>query len=117
VQDLWTFRDEAIGDIDLVGFSVEGTDGAIGKVDEASHDVGACCLVVEIGTFRRHKALLPAGLVERIDPEAEKVFVSTTKDALKDAPEWDPISLRDKDFRTRIGAYYVDLPTYRGSRV
>ena len=36
-SDLWTHRDETIGDIDLTGFKIEALDGDIGKVDEATY--------------------------------------------------------------------------------
>ena len=42
VADIWTFRTaEPLGDIDVTGYSVEATDGGIGKVDEATYEVGA----------------------------------------------------------------------------
>jgi hypothetical protein len=41
VMDIWTFRTaEPLGDIDVTGYSVETTDGGIGKVDEATYEVG-----------------------------------------------------------------------------
>ncbi len=40
--DLWSYRDESlISGEDLAGFHVEATDGSIGKIDEATYDVGA----------------------------------------------------------------------------
>jgi hypothetical protein len=117
MEDLWSFRDESIGDVDLVGFSVEATDGGIGKVDEASYEVGACCIVVDTGRFFGKKALMPAGAVDRVDTESETVYVRATKDEIKNAPEYDPIGLKDEDYRTRIGTYYVGTATYRGTRV
>ncbi|MBD0291736.1 MAG: PRC-barrel domain containing protein, partial [Thermoleophilia bacterium] len=46
---------------DVVGFSVEATDGGIGKVDEATYDVGQSYLVVDTGPWIfGKKVLLPA---------------------------------------------------------
>jgi hypothetical protein len=117
MEDLWTYKDESIGDIDLVGFSVEAADGGIGKVDEASYDVGACCIVVETGRFFGKKALLPAGVINRIDTESETVFVDAAKDEIKNAPEYEPIGLKEDDYKARVGAYYAGTETYRSSRV
>jgi hypothetical protein len=39
----------ATGPADLVGFDVEATDGNIGKIDEATYDVGGSYVVVDTG--------------------------------------------------------------------
>ncbi|MBT2382256.1 PRC-barrel domain-containing protein [Streptomyces sp. ISL-11] len=76
--------------IDLIGYKVEATDGSIGKIDKHSDEVGASYLVVDTGVwiFGKH-VLLPAGTIERIDTAEKKVYVSRTKDQVKDAPEFD----------------------------
>ena len=122
MEDLWTYRDETIGDIDLTGYAVEASDGPIGKVDEASYEVGGGYLVIDTGPWIfGKKAVLPAGLVERIDTEAETVFVASTKDEIKSSPDFDRDFhrdlLADADFRGRIGTYYAGLGTYRASRL
>src|SRR5215212_4509695 len=79
-SDLWTHRDPSLAG-DLTGFSVEARDGSIGKVDEASNDVGASYIVVDTGVWIfGKKVLLPAGTIDTIDPDSETVFVSRTKD-------------------------------------
>ena len=107
--DIWTFRTDmlGVGNVDLTGYSVEATDGGIGKVDEATHEVGGSYLVVDTGPWIfGKKVLLPAGLVDRIDPYGETVFVSATKDAIKNAPEFDEKLLRDEAYRGELGGYY-----------
>jgi hypothetical protein len=108
MQEMWTYRDEMIGDIDIAGWSVEAVDGGIGKVDEATYEVGTSYLVVDTGPWIfGKKVLLPAGVIDRIDAETATVYVDRTKDEIKNAPEFDPdVGARDEDFRTRVGTYY-----------
>jgi hypothetical protein len=120
-MDVWTYREETVGDIDLTGFSVEARDGGIGKIDEATYDVGRSYLVVDTGPwiFGR-KSVLPAGVVERVDPSDETVFVGLTKDEIKNAPELDEFQgggLEDTD-RERLGSYYGEpAGTRRGDQI
>ena len=96
-----------IGDVDLTGFSVEAADGGIGKVDEATYEVGGSFLVVDTGPWIfGKKVLLPAGLVNRVDPGAETILVHATKDEIKNAPEYDPDN--HEDYRRRTGDYYTE---------
>jgi hypothetical protein len=105
--DVWSFRTEpTIGDVDLTGFSVEAADGGIGKVDEATYEAGSSYLIVDTGPWIfGKKVMLPAGVVQRVDPESETVFVNRTKDEIKNAPEFDD-STADADYRSRLGEYY-----------
>jgi hypothetical protein len=121
MEDVWTYRDETVGDIDLAGFSVEATDGGIGKIDEATYDVGSSYLVVDTGPWIfGKKVLLPAGVINRIDAESETVFVSLAKDEIKSSPEfdrdWNAASAQDEEYRRRVGTYYAETPTYRETR-
>jgi hypothetical protein len=111
-SDLWSYRStmknaDLIKSMDLTGFKVEAVDGGIGKVDEASDQVGSSYVVVDTGPWIfGKKVLLPAGAVERIDAEDEKVFVDRTKDEIKAAPEFDPDVYQTPAYRERIGDYY-----------
>jgi hypothetical protein len=104
---IWTYRETAWTQSDLSGFSVETIDGSIGKVDEASNDVGASYIIVDIGPWIfGKKVLLPAGVVQDVDPDAQTVYVNRTKDEIKNAPEFDEDRYGDDVYRTGIGAYY-----------
>jgi hypothetical protein len=106
-SELWSFRTEpTIGDVDLTGFSVEAADGGIGKVDEATYEAGTSYLIVDTGPWIfGKKVMLPAGVVQRVDPDSETVFVNRTKDEIKNAPEFDDTTT-DADYRSRLGEYY-----------
>lgn len=108
-MDVWTFSTEYVTEpIDVEGFDVEATDGSIGKIDEATYDVGSACIVVDTGPwiFGR-KVVIPAGAIETIDLENEKVAVRLTKDQIKDSPELgDETDYRSDEYRSSLGSYY-----------
>ena|SRR6476619_3836537 len=107
MSDMWTYRDQSWGTAQLAGYDVEAIDGGIGKIDEASYDVGAGYIVVDTGPWIfGKKVLLPAGVIDRVDESDEKVFVNRTKDQIKDAPEFDEDRYRDDSYRGEIGSYY-----------
>ena len=84
--DLWTYGESTIANTDLTGFKVEAIDGSIGKIDEASNEIGASYLVVDTGPWIfGKKVMLPAGVVDRVDLDEETVYVNRTKDEIKDA--------------------------------
>jgi hypothetical protein len=112
-MDPWTYGDvDTIGvdmtrGLDLTGFSVEATDGGIGKVDEATYETSGSYIVVDTGPWIfGKKVLLPAGVVERVDLDTETIFVNKTKDEIKDSPEFDEATYRDDTYRTQVGDYY-----------
>jgi len=112
VVDIWTFRTEPSPQAaDLVGFSVEATDGGIGKIDEGTEETGRSHLIVDTGPWIfGKKVMLPAGVVERVDLDTETVFVNRSKDEIKSAPEFVPETSReDEDYRNRLGGYYGGL--------
>nr|WP_320065353.1 PRC-barrel domain-containing protein [Micromonospora sp. RTGN7] len=106
--DPWSYRDHAsVADADLVGYKVEATDGSIGKIDSASHEVGGSYLVVDTGPWIfGKKVMLPAGTVNHVDHDERKVHVDRDKDQIKAAPEYDEEGHSDPAFRDRIGGYY-----------
>ena len=105
--DIWTYRDTAWSGTNLDAFEVEAIDGGIGRVDEATSDVGGSYIVVDTGPWIfGKKVLLPAGVVDRIDSEDETIYVNRTKDQVKDAPEFDESTYREDAYRTEVGSYY-----------
>ena len=120
-NDLWTYP-AAVGRLDVTGFEVEAADGSIGKVDESTNEAGGSYLVVDTGVWIfGKKVILPAGLVERVDRDQEKLYIAPTKDEIKDAPEFDDDA--SEDYRSALNDYYlgnrntvqgVETPSYIG---
>jgi hypothetical protein len=112
-MDPWTYGDadtigvDATRNLDLTGFSVEATDGGIGKVDEATYETSRSYIVVDTGPWIfGKKVLLPAAVVERVVLDSQTVFVNRTKDEIKNAPEFDEATFRDEAYRSQVGDYY-----------
>ena len=112
--DLWTYHDTSwTTGADVVGYSVEAIDGSIGKVDEASNEVGSSYIVVDTGPWIfGKKVMLPAGIIQNVDRHDEKVFVNRTKDEIKNAPEYDSDRYEDETYRD---TYRSDLGSYYGT--
>jgi hypothetical protein len=106
-RDIWAYQEQIVADIDLIGYSVEATDGSIGKIDDATNEVGASYIVVDTGPWIFGKrVLLPAGVIDRVDPDSETVYVNRAKDEIKDSPEWDDERGVDETYRSEVGSYY-----------
>lgn len=110
--EMWVFSEElGLGadptqGIDVTGYRVEATDGHIGKVDKATHETDAHHIVVDTGPWIfGKKVVLPAGVIERVDAEEEKVYVNRTKDQIKDSPKFGETEL-DAQARGEVGSYY-----------
>jgi PRC-barrel domain len=104
-NDIWSYPD-TVGRLDLVGFKVEAADGEIGKVDETNLDTGY--FLVDTGTWIfGKKILLPAGVINRVDRDDERVYVNRTKRDIERAPEYDEDRVGDDDYRDSIGGYYA----------
>ena len=117
--DAWNYRETtgiSARQDKLTGFKVRAVDGDIGKVDEATRDVGAGYVVVDTGPwiFGR-KVMLPAGTVERVDWQDRTVYVDRTKDQIKDSPELGENGLTDRSYRDRLGTYYDGTYNERSS--
>jgi hypothetical protein len=110
--DVWTYRETSslgsdLSTTDITGFEVEAIDGSIGKIDQATYEVGSSYLVVDTGPWIfGKKVMLPAGVVQRVDEPDQRVFVNRTKDEIKNAPEFDESMMSDDAYRGRLGSYY-----------
>ncbi len=113
MSELWTYQivefdtGQSTVPPDLDGYDVEATDGHIGKVDEATYETGASWIVVDTGFWIfGKKRLIPAGVIERFDPENRRVYVSLTKDAIKQAPDLDEARREEEAYRKELSDYY-----------
>ena len=112
-MEIVTWRETTWSTADLVGFEVEATDGGIGKVDERTRDVQMHgFLVIDTGPWIfGKKVMLPAGVVQSVSVDEEKVFVDRTKDEIKNSPEFDDERFLDEPYRNEVVSYYGSRPT------
>ena len=107
VIEIFAYPDEEWARLDLSGYHVEATDGQVGKVDEATHEVGSGAIVVDTGTWIfGKKVMLPVGVISRIDEDDRRIWVDLTKDEIKNAPEFDESRHPDPTHRDEVGSYY-----------
>ena len=105
--DLWAYATDLGDTSGIVGYSVEALDGGIGKIDEATDEVGMASIVVDTGPWIfGHKVILPAGVIDRIDRDAEHVYVDRTKEQIKNAPELGRRAFENDEYRHELGEYY-----------
>jgi hypothetical protein len=111
-SNVWTYQDTLRTDIgngaDIVGYEVQATDDSIGKVDKRSTEAGRDYLVVDTGFWIfGHKRLIPAGVVRRVDHNDRKVYVSMTKEEIKNAPDFDDaMTSTDDAYYDKHSSYY-----------
>ncbi len=109
MKAIWTYPDNSTWtDTSLTGFDVEATDGSIGKIDESSAAAGSAYIVVDTGFWIfGKKRLVPAGVIDRVDHQNEKVFVRLTKEQVKNAPDFEDShrDRRDRDYDTYYERY------------
>jgi hypothetical protein len=111
VIEILTWRETQWSTADLVGFEVDATDGKIGKVDEATGDVQMHgFIVVDTGPWIfGKKVMLPAGIIQSVDLDEQKLYVNRTKDEIKSAPEFDEKTFHEEPYRGSVSSYYTDL--------
>jgi hypothetical protein len=122
MSELWTYQmveyatpgTEARPSVppELAGYGVEAVDGHIGKVDEATYEVGSSYLVVDTGFWIfGKKRMIPAGVIARLDHDDRQVFVNLTKDQIKQAPDFEETRREQEAYRQELGDYYSGTRT------
>jgi hypothetical protein len=107
---IWIYREEVLDVSDIAGYSIEATDGEIGKVDKHVVDPAGSYLLVATGPWIFGKTvMLPAGVISRIDDEKRVVYVDRTKEEIKNAPEYREDLHDDAGYRGQLGNYYDPL--------
>lgn len=103
---LWEQPQSMLQGQSVIGFSARATDGDIGKVDDATMEPGLSYIIVDTGPWIvGRRVMLPAGTIEGIDWDEQKVYLDRTTDQIHDSPELTN-TLPDQDYRDTLSAYY-----------
>ncbi len=108
MNELMSIHDLARAGIDTSGFDVEALDGRIGTVDEATwEDPAGAHMIVDTGPWILGRRLMvPAAIVQSVDVDGRRVFVSRTRAEIKDAPEYREELRADEEYAALLGRYY-----------
>lgn len=92
-MDIYAYRADVVDESappELTGWHVMSSEGErVGTVDDATYEPGNAFLVVDHGHIFEKRRLLPAGVVQAFDRDAQTVMISMTKHDVQQAPEYD----------------------------
>jgi sporulation protein YlmC with PRC-barrel domain len=103
---------------EIRGYHIEGTDAAIGHVDDFIIDDETWevrWLVIDTRNWWLEKKVLVAPhWASRISWAEKKVFVDLSRQAIKNSPEWNPSAPINREYEARLCDYYK-RPVHRNS--
>jgi hypothetical protein len=90
---------------ELEGYAVEASDGELGTVRGIGDAELGRYVVVETRRVLGRDVILPAEVIERVDEDARRVYVTRTRDEIKNAP---PVALehRTPEHERQLLEYY-----------
>jgi sporulation protein YlmC with PRC-barrel domain len=96
--------------IDVRGYHIQGSDEAIGHVDDFIVDDETWqvrYLVIDTSNWWFGKKVLVAPhWANRISWEESKVYVDMSRQAIKNSPEWNPAAAINREYEARLYDYY-----------
>ncbi|MEV8588741.1 PRC-barrel domain containing protein [Streptomyces sp. NPDC051180] len=112
-HDIWTYGETTAhaAHLDLTGYSVEATDGPVGKVALHEAEAGRSHVVVDTEPWLPdRRVILPAGVVTSVDARAESLRVNCSRAQIEAAPSFEPGPDQPHDdgpHRMRLLDYYL----------
>lgn len=102
----WEYRDgfAVLAAEAMVGFTVEAVDGEVGRVSQATTQVGSSSLVID-PTDGGEAVVLPVGVISDVDPDSQRVVVDRTRDEIAGAPGLHS-DIDRPDFEGGLAQYY-----------
>ena len=94
---------------EVTGYSIHASDGDIGQVDDFvvdDQDWVIRYVVISRGLWPGKKVILGTEWTDQVSWGERKVFVPLTREAIKDAPEWDDAQPITRAFEARLHDYY-----------
>jgi uncharacterized protein YrrD len=95
---------------EIRGYHIEGTDAAIGHVEDFIIDDETWevrYLVIDTRNWwLEHRVLVSPHWANRISWAEKKVFIDLSRQAIKNSPEWDPSAPVNREYEARLYDYY-----------
>ncbi|MDQ2947104.1 MAG: PRC-barrel domain-containing protein [Acidobacteriota bacterium] len=95
---------------DVIGYYVTATDGEIGHIDDFLLDDESAKIryaVVDTKNWLPGKHVLIAPeWIREIKWSESKVFVNATREAVRNSPEYNPVTPLDREYESRLFTYY-----------
>ena len=97
---------------EVAGYSIHAADGDLGHVDDFIVDDGGWSIryVVVSRSWLGKKVILSSEWIERVSWEERSVFVRLTREAIKNAPEWDDSQPITRRFEERLFGHHERHP-------
>ncbi|CAA9472640.1 MAG: hypothetical protein AVDCRST_MAG65-900 [uncultured Solirubrobacteraceae bacterium] len=94
---------------DLEGYEVHARDGKVGTVMDVCDRPGESFIVVDTGRWLlSKKVVLPAGVLERVDHDADRIYVDRSRDEIKGAPAFDESFYRKPEYHEELKRHYTE---------
>ena len=94
---------------EATGYSIHASDGELGHIDDFLVDESVWAIryvVISRSWWAGKKVIISPEWIERVSWEERKVFVSLTRETIKDAPDWDDAQPISRAFEQRLHDYY-----------
>jgi hypothetical protein len=113
---LWEPRPGVGGLAAIEGYSVQAVAGPLGEVIASSDDRGRGYVIAAGSPSPKGSsriAMLPIGLIERIDSTAGLILVGCTVAEIADAPAYENDRYQDAAYRAELEEYYRPPAAFR----
>jgi sporulation protein YlmC with PRC-barrel domain len=95
---------------EVIGYYIEATDGGIGHVEDFIIDDQSWAIrYMEVDTVNwwpGKKVVITPEWITRVSWAQSKVYVSVARETIKNAPEYDPTAITNRDYEDRLYDYY-----------
>jgi hypothetical protein len=108
-DDIWTHRDEALADEDLIGFDAVALDEPVGTVSATAYDREHAYVVVDLEQEPERRVVVPVGVIDQVDLDGQLVRLACSGERLAQAPEYEAPREGDADYVEVLHAYWGEV--------
>jgi hypothetical protein len=96
---------------EVIGYYIEATDGEIGHVEDFIIDDQSWAIrYIEVDTVNwwpGKKVVVTPQWIQRVSWAESRVYVNLARETIKNAPEYDPTLILDRDYEDKLYDYYA----------